>query len=298
VTVSGRILIGFDGSEQAHDALHLGAGVARAEGAEVVVVANFADIRAEGDENAFDEALAEIATPLFDDALTALSELKVRTEALALGSAARALHILAEVEGADAVVLGSTHRGPAGRVFPGSVAERLLHGCPCAVLVAPRGYATRDHFGLGVIGFGYDGGPESRVALRQAVELAEALDARLRIITALPVGDSSVQGATPGAGQWEATLTRTASAIGREVETELAVEEGDPAAVLVTHGVELDLLVVGSRGYGALRRVVLGSVSEEVMRNAPCPVWVTPRGSYRPYEPSRRRATLAPGAVA
>ena len=40
------------------------------------------------------------------------------------------------------------------------------------------------------------------------------------------------------------------------------------------------LLVVGSRGYGPLRRVLLGSVSTELVRSAPCPLIVTPRGMH------------------
>ncbi len=55
-------------------------------------------------------------------------------------SASRALRDLAETEAADLVVLGSTGRGRFGQTFPGMTAERLLHGSPCAVAVAPLGY--------------------------------------------------------------------------------------------------------------------------------------------------------------
>ena len=44
---------------------------------------------------------------------------------------------------AGLIVVGSTHTGRAGRVLPGSTAERLLHGSPCPVAVAPKGYAHR-----------------------------------------------------------------------------------------------------------------------------------------------------------
>ena len=46
----------------------------------------------------------------------------------------------------------------------------------------------------------------------------------------------------------------------------------------------MDLLVVGSRGYGPLRRVLLGSVSSELMHSAPCPVMVVPRTAE--FDPS------------
>ena len=59
------------------------------------------------------------------------------------------------------------------------------------------------------------------------------------------------------------------------------IVDGDPAEVLAQQGVELDLLVVGSRGYGPLRRALLGGVSGRIIRIAPCPVVVTPRSAQR-----------------
>lgn len=66
---------------------------------------------------------------------------------------------------------------------------------------------------------------------------------------------------------------------------------GDPAAVLAEHGVEADLLVVGSRGHGPLRRALLGGVSA-VTGAAPCPVIVVPRsnGGARSDEAAEARA--------
>jgi nucleotide-binding universal stress UspA family protein len=49
---------------------------------------------------------------------------------------------------------------------------------------------------------------------------------------------------------------------------------GDAAANLEEEGVELDLLVIGSRGRGPIKNLLLGSVSADVMRRAPCPVVV------------------------
>jgi nucleotide-binding universal stress UspA family protein len=66
-----------------------------------------------------------------------------------------------------------------------------------------------------------------------------------------------------------------------DVEAETAILDGDPATVLAEQGIDLDLLVVGSRGYGPLRRVFLGGVSGRVIELAPCPVIVVPRGADR-----------------
>jgi nucleotide-binding universal stress UspA family protein len=58
------------------------------------------------------------------------------------------------------------------------------------------------------------------------------------------------------------------------------VIDGDPVTVLVDAAREgIDLLFVGSRGYGRLRGVLLGSVSAELIRSAPCPVVAVPRSS-------------------
>src|SRR5262245_40749084 len=80
------------------------------------------------------------------------------------GSPADALQALAERGEADLVVLGSTHHGHVGSVSPGSVAEHLLHGARCRLLIAPRGYSRADHSQdrLRVVAVGYDGMAESQ----------------------------------------------------------------------------------------------------------------------------------------
>ena len=83
---------------------------------------------------------------------------------------------LAERIGAALVVVGSTRRGPVGRVVPGSTGERLLHGSPCPVAIVPRGYARgrSDR----TVGVGYDGSDESEAALAAACQVARTLRCR------------------------------------------------------------------------------------------------------------------------
>jgi nucleotide-binding universal stress UspA family protein len=77
------------------------------------------------------------------------------------GSPAEALGALAERGEADLIALGSTHRAHIGSVAPGSVAEHLLHGARCRLLIAPKGYARADHSQdrLRVVAVGFDGWP-------------------------------------------------------------------------------------------------------------------------------------------
>jgi nucleotide-binding universal stress UspA family protein len=63
-----------------------------------------------------------------------------------------------------------------------------------------------------------------------------------------------------------------------DAEVDSVVVDGDPADVLADLSRELGLLVMGSRGYGPLRRVFLGSVSDALLECAACPVMIVPRG--------------------
>ena len=200
---------------------------------------------------------------------------------------ARALTETAEREHADLVVVGSSHRGTVGRVLPGTTAERLLHGAPCAVAVAPRGYEGGD---LRHIGVAYEGSPEAEAALRAAEALALELGAALTVycvVEPTPATDSMI--AAGSGAEWPSV---TAEQHGRQLLYFVAdhAPQGLRPETLLLHGHAaeqiarrtagvIDLLFAGSRGYGPLRRALLGSVSGALVRDADCPVVITPRSA-------------------
>ncbi len=280
-----KILVGYDGSEHADEALRFARSLAAIEGAEIHVVAALDYAPPPIAVDAYERAVHERFEEVFARAASVLDGAPFEPRPVRDSSPARALNDRAEHEGADLIVLGSTHHGPLGRVYPGSVAERLLNGAPCPVVVVPRGYSP-DRPGLGLVGVGYDGSPESRAALAAAKRFAKSLDAELELIGVVrPLAPASPVVAAGGAAQVEAALrerlrealTEAAEEIDCEFEVTTALLEGDPAAALAARGVELDLLVLGSRGYGPIRRALLGSVSAAVARTAPCPVLIVPR---------------------
>jgi nucleotide-binding universal stress UspA family protein len=200
------------------------------------------------------------------------------------------LYRLADEIRPDVVVVGSSHRGRVGQVLAGNVALGLLNGLDCPLAVAPAGYADRGP-SLRTIGVGFDASPESRAALRAAGELAADAKARVRMI-----GVSAEYGEIapyPWAFNWSGTrdgviagrlqddLESAAEGLPPAVESSVDVQVGRPAAALAARSELLDLLVVGSRGYGPVRRLLLGSVSSELVRSAPCPVLVVPRPEVR-----------------
>jgi len=80
-------------------------------------------------------------------------------------------------------------------------------------------------------------------------------------------------------------LERATAATGGGIVIERLAREGQAATELIAHSAELDLLVVGSRGYGPVRRVLPGSVGGQVIRDAACPVLVLPRHAPERVDP-------------
>lgn len=294
-----RIVVGYEASEASRDAVRLARRLAAALDAQLFIVCAYALDWAASNAHmyALTTAESEVLGRLGEEAretLRGAAELMTgfdawTSELVPVGSPARALHEVAERESAELVVVGSTHRGTHGRVLPGSTAERLLHGAPCAVAVAPLGYAEQAQPATSVVGVGFDGSPESVTALTSAAGLAASLDAVLRVLAifnppnpAHPIFAVTTHGygelVDAARGELNRQLEQAVEALPAGVAAEREVVDGRPAPALLEASASLDLLVLGSRGYGPLRRVLLGGVSGAVVNAARCPVLVVPRG--------------------
>lgn len=227
--------------------------------------------------------------------------LEPTTVALPAGeSPARALHELAVREGAQLLVIGSSDRGPAGRVAPSAVTDRLLHGAPCPVAVAPAGFGASE---LPLIGVAFTDTPDGHAALAFADVLAAAATARLRVLTVAPPASPLVAGTMDAlavdtvqrAGEESARRALELGTGAASVTTEGALLAGNPAQALAGASEDLDLLVCGSRGYGPLRTVLLGGTSHALVRRAACPVVVVPPGAVAK---GRARASADPAVRA
>jgi nucleotide-binding universal stress UspA family protein len=201
------------------------------------------------------------------------------------GSPADALQALAEQGEADLIVLGSTHHAHLGSVSPGSVAEHLLHGAKCRLVIAPKGYAKADHshdrLRVGAVGF--NGMAESYAALEEAARLATKFGGSLRVIAVATSIPAMAAGAAASAGaetepDFQAQLNGAVAELPGELRALPVFEHGDPAEKLLEAAeMGVDLLVLGSRGFGPVMRLLIGSVSSRVIREASCPVLVVPR---------------------
>jgi nucleotide-binding universal stress UspA family protein len=273
------ILVGYDGSPHAGDALALARVVAEARGAETVLgrVVPSSSGNEEHTRRAR-ERLQELA-----------ERERVGAEVSSATSPANGLHDLAQELDAELIVIGSSHRSSVGQVLAGNVALRLLNGLDRQLGVAPAGYASREHR-MTAIGVGYDGSAESRLAVQAATELARRSGAEIELIGASVPHAELVPG--PWAFGWQASdaaedvsermhgrLDSAGQALPGGVRHSEQFHYGTPARVLTDASDHLDMLVVGSRGYGPARRLLLGSVSGRVAREARCPVLVVPRAA-------------------
>jgi nucleotide-binding universal stress UspA family protein len=281
-----KIIVGVDQSDGSNDAIALASSLAGITGAEVMLVNVFPyDIRPSRMLNAeFEAYLRQDSNELLERLLGEL-DLVAETKAIANPSPARGLHELAEQEDAALIVVGSTHTGRAGRVLPGSTAERLLHGSPCPVAVAPKGYTPGAE--PGIVGCGFDGSQSAQRALQAAEQIAAATGARLRVIRAfqplrydyppkgVPMGGTAYNDKLQARASEE--LDAAVAALQGTVRAEKFFAVGNAGEILAGATEELDLLLVGSRGYGPLHSVVVGGVAGRVVRDAACPVIVLPR---------------------
>jgi nucleotide-binding universal stress UspA family protein len=295
--VPATIVIGFDGSDCGEDALALGLVLCRATGATPVVAAVYPEQYPIGVGRVDAEWVAymrEQAEELLGRARRVLGD-GVAADYRAVGAASesRGLHELAEREQAEVVVVGSTHRGPLGRTHPGSTGDRLLHGSAWPVAVAPRGLREDPPPSLRTVAVAFLDTPEAHEALEFAAALARRAGARLRLLSVVPsraevvapvVGrDAELAFAARAREVFQAALDGALAGLAGRVEASGELLEGEVVDALATvDRRDADLLVCGSRGYGPIRRVLLGGVSSRLLRRAACPLLVVPRRDEPP----------------
>jgi nucleotide-binding universal stress UspA family protein len=284
-----KILIGFDGSPEGEDALRLGRKISEVLDARTIVATVISHPPHGVEDGEFDEAVSGFCKPLFAKARERLGGLEFQEHATVNDSAAAGIYELTEWLQPTAIVIGSTRHGRSGRVQVGTVGGSLLSGIHSTVAVAPRSYASNRNGSLSQIGVAVDGGSESWRALAAAAGLASRANAPLRVISVMGEPHYVLGGLLSPLGpeeyrkyreaEWERVYEEAVERIPDGVTTEPQLLHGDPARSLAEAAGKLDLLVLGSRGYGPVKGTLVGSVSSRVMAAAPCPVLVVPRGA-------------------
>jgi nucleotide-binding universal stress UspA family protein len=234
-------------------------------------------VTSRGSSSAFDVAARDASSDLLERQRSALTP-GADVVSIPATSVGAGLHEVAESHSADLIVVGSCHRSAVGRIFAGDDARSVLHHAPCAVAVAPAGYAS----GLGKTGkiaAAYDGSDESKVAMAHASLLAADLDAEVltrTIVEPHVYGGGGWMSAVSALEDAESAVAAARERLGEVNGAELEVIVGPVREELAALSERVDVLVCGSRHQSAVKRVVLGSTSDYLARHCACPLLITP----------------------
>jgi nucleotide-binding universal stress UspA family protein len=253
--MSGTIIVGFEDTEEGRDALALGPVLGGLLG----------------------------STPL----ICQVSELAESADGppgtVSADTPAHGLNRLARETGAKAIVLGSSRLGSRDGVWHGNTDEHALHSAPCAVAVAPTGFADRGLRRVGRIAVGYDGSEAASAALDTAVDMALRSGAELTLIGVVEGQRIPYGGAAPATEFERVAEDRVADTLAEglvrvpaDVTVTTQLLHGDAGSRLLRVSSDFDLIVIGARANPPARRLFLGSASRRLFRSAACPVLALP----------------------
>ena len=285
-----KILLATDGSEDAELATTTAAALAKSTGSElhlvnvgVVAPALLAplDVEPARVEREVRDVLGEQARKV-ENVGGAVAQSHVR-----VGEAAREVVNLAEEIGTGLIAVGSRGRGKAKRMLMGSVSDAVVRHAHCPVMVVRRKPVV---FPAKIL-LATDGSEEAELAARTAADLAGKTGSELHLVHVLalppetlydPFGtDAREEFEKRGRARLE-ELTEKLEASGGAVEG-AHFRVGSPDAEIVAQAEEVgaDVVVLGSRGLGVMRRALMGSVSDSVVRHAHCPILVVREYEHR-----------------
>jgi len=296
----GKILLATDGSPEAERAAGLAVTLSKSLGAELHVTYvepmpdPFAwpesrvmapELREDIRERAETEARAKL-----DEEAEKIKGMGGEIAGVHIGTGRPDAEIVHAAEELDAglVILGSRGLGPVRRAVMGSVSGSVVHHSHGSVLIVRDG-AGGDGDLPGPILLAVDGSEQARVATEAALEISNATGSGLHVVFVMPTEErlyghhyyseeikQSIR--DQAEGDVEAFLAERRDWIedhgGKVEDTHVAIGRPDAEIVRLAEELQAGLVVVGSRGLGGVRRALMGSVSDSVVRHAHSPVLV------------------------
>lgn len=298
-----EIVVGINDGTQSQDALALGLAISSATKASLTVV-NVYPVAYDYPSQAHVDAewrsyLAEQALEVLNRAKEELAEVPDITYLThPHRSSGLGLAEVAEDRGADMIVIGSAAGGSQDRFNGGSTSEKLFHGSPVPVAVAPYGYRIWAPQRIARAVIAYQRTNESDFCIKYTVRglrnTGIDVGSLIHLITLTPPvprtfrkGDGSRESAVLDELRKQASATLD---VGKALIKELAPSAGD-VKTSVLDGEDVaralsrfdwqddDVLIVGSTGAGPIRRVFLGDMTYKFIRASSVPVIIVPRSA-------------------
>lgn len=282
-----RILFATDFDEAARHARAEVAAVAVAFGAQVHVVNVLpsplrAFVSSTRDEDEATTTLSEWTRELQSAGAEAL------VAPIARGNAAEAIVELAERLEVQLIMVGASNKSTLERLVTGSTAEAIARSAHQPVWIS-----RPPHAGIKRVVVGVDGSDASRVAVEDALAITQRAGASLDVVAALDKLELNPLGMT--AKEEDAARERFRESQEHDIRAFLAASRSDGSDVahfawgeahdvLATfvHDNDADVLVVGRSGSGGVRRVLLGTTAERLLRTCPCSLVLTGSPTSQP----------------
>jgi nucleotide-binding universal stress UspA family protein len=305
-----KIIVGVDGSEPSFDAVRWAAYEARRRNAGLKLVSCYTMPAYGGVDGAVYPSSIDVETLKQDSVGIVRHAIQIvrdiDPQLLVEGVTPMTTPVIGIATSAvrgDEIVVGATGHSGVLNGIVGSVTTGVAHRAHVPVIVVPSAAQTQIGEAMRTIVVGVDGSPESLLALEWAYTEALASGAELNVVHAwicpYTLSDRSVREVRkPMEFAAAKVLQSSLESLGsRLTDGSVVIHstlcEQTPAEALLKESEVAEILVVGSRGRGGLRSLVLGSVSRAVLHRAGCPVAVVrAAGAHDPDEQPRRHEDL------
>ena len=299
-TSLARVAAAVDSYPEGRDATVLAAAVAQATGAELMLLAVEPDLPLIIPGLQRDQVRHETEAMLKHTrvSLAPGARLKITSDL----SVPRGLERLARAQHRDLLVVGSSRRGPVGAVSIGGRTRQLIDDLQSALAIAPRGLSRHHPVTFHRIGVGYDGGPESQAAVAAAAQIAAGAGCELIVRGVIDDRVPALGWPSVWMGEimesWKEMMDEEEQDLRTDVEdvlegvgvpAKIDLARGRPATSLHDLSNEVDLLVIGSRRWGPLARLVLGGTGERLVHGARCSLLIVPRPATADPGPGGQR---------
>ncbi len=279
-----KILLATDGSEDAELAATTAVGVARGTASELHVVHTYRTVPSVHFDALVRQEMEREAQGILDEQVKQIEGLggSVAQARLSEGGAAEEIVALAEEIGAGLVAVGSRGRGRIRRLLMGSVSDAVVRQAHCPVIVVrwkPVAFPAK-------ILLATDGSEEATLATQTVTDLGERTGSELHVIHVGEVplvyhperhgyGAEYEEHEREARQLLEAQVERMKATGVTVAQAHLRMGRADEEIVVLAEELGADLIAMGGRGLGGVRRALMGSVSDSVVRHAHCPVLIT-----------------------
>jgi nucleotide-binding universal stress UspA family protein len=265
--VGEHVLVGYIDDAGGREALAQARTIAEVMGGRLTVAAVYGPERA-GSGLEAQATLAQAASTL-----TGVPADFVTQESRGAG---RGLSVLASKVNADLIVIGSPGGGARGRINLGGTADHLMHASTQAVMLTPAGHVPLDRPQRVTVA--YVRRPQCDEAVTRAAAAAVRLDVPLRLMT-LAVDGADQDGLRDDLALALRLASDSSGLETEEIQAQVGVGDDVAGAMADVPWAGGDLLVCASSEDAPVHRVFLGETAFKVLRAAPCPVAVLPRGT-------------------